>query len=67
MTFVLFIVIAVCVILFVVLLAGRRRSNSDDAVASFREHLDALSSESRQHVIDRVRSQVSDTETEHGA
>jgi len=49
------------------LLAGRRRSNSDDAVASFRQHLDALSSESRQHVIDRVQSQSNDSETEHGA
>ncbi len=67
MTFVLFAVLAVCATVFVVLLASRRRPNSDDAVASFRRHLDALSTESRQDVIDRVQSQPSITETEHGA
>lgn len=67
MTLVLSAVIVVCVTVFAVLLAGHRRSNSDDAVASFREHLDALSPESRQHMFDRVQSRVTDAETDHGA
>lgn len=66
MTLVLVLVVTVCAGVFVALVASRRQSASDDAVASFRKHLDALSVESRQHVIDRARSRTNDEEATHG-
>ena len=67
MTLVLLVVVVLCAVVFLTLAASRRRSGSDDAVASFRKHLDALSLESRQGVIDRARSQMNNEETPHGA
>ena len=67
MTIVLILVVTVCVGVLVALVASRRRVASDDAVASFRKHLDALSMEARQQVIDRARAQNDHEESAHGA
>jgi hypothetical protein len=66
-TIVLILVVSICAGVFVALAASRRQAASDDAVASFRKHLDALSVESRQHVIDRARARTNDEEATHGA
>ena len=67
MTTILIFVVTICAGVFVALVASRRQAASDDAVASFRKHLDALSVESRQHVIDRARARSNDEEATHGA
>ncbi|MEY4360840.1 MAG: hypothetical protein RL391_146 [Actinomycetota bacterium] len=67
MTLVLLAVVVLCAAVFLSLAASRRRAGSDDAVASFRKHLDALSLESRQSVIDRARLQMNHEESPHGA
>ncbi|MDA2957416.1 MAG: hypothetical protein ACO39Y_02220 [Ilumatobacteraceae bacterium] len=54
MTVVLIGVVAVCVAIFFALAIARRTPSSDDGVASFRKHLDALSPEARRQVIDRM-------------
>ncbi|MEY2995440.1 MAG: hypothetical protein RLZ86_1489 [Actinomycetota bacterium] len=54
MTVVLVGVVAVCLAIFFALAIARRTPSSDDGVASFRKHLDALSPEARRQVIDRM-------------
>lgn len=54
MTAVLVGLVIVCIVVFVALAIARRTPSSDDGVASFRKHLDALSPEARRQVIDRV-------------
>ncbi|MDA0371047.1 MAG: hypothetical protein O3C62_02030 [Actinomycetota bacterium] len=54
MTVVLVGVVAVCLAIFLALAIARRTPSSDDGVASFRKHLDALSPEARRQVIDRM-------------
>ena len=54
MTVVLIGVVAVCLAIFFALAVARRTPSSDDGVASFRKHLDALSPEARRQVIDRM-------------
>ena len=54
MTVVLIGVVAVCVAIFFALAIARQTPSSDDGVASFRKHLDALSPEARRQVIDRM-------------
>lgn len=48
-------IIVVVVAVFVVLGARRRTPASDDGVAAFRRHLDALSPEARRSVIERAQ------------
>lgn len=67
MTLALLAVVVVCTSVFLALAASRRRAESDDAVASFRRHLDALSLDSRREVIERARVHGGDEETTHGA
>ncbi len=57
MTVVLVGVVVVCVGIFLALAIARRTPSSDDGVASFRKHLDALSPEARRQVIDRIQPQ----------
>ncbi len=57
MTVVLVGIVIVCVAIFVALAVARRTPSSDDGVASFRKHLDALSPEARRQVIDRMQPQ----------
>jgi uncharacterized MAPEG superfamily protein len=56
MTVVLVSIVVVCVGIFLALAIARRTPSSDDGVASFRKHLDALSPEARRQVIDRMQS-----------
>jgi hypothetical protein len=56
MTVVLVGIVVVCVGIVVALAIARRTPSSDDGVASFRKHLDALSPEARRQVIDRMQS-----------
>jgi hypothetical protein len=56
MTVVLVGIVVVCVGIFLALAIARRTPSSDDGVASFRKHLDALSPEARRQVIDRMQS-----------
>ena len=57
MTAVLVGIVVVCVGVFLALAIARRTPSSDDGVASFRKHLDALSPEARRQVIDRMQPQ----------
>ena len=57
MTIVLVGIVVVCVGIFLALAIARRTPSSDDGVASFRKHLDALSPEARRQVIDRMQPQ----------
>ena len=57
MTIVLIGIVVVCVGIFLALAIARRTPSSDDGVASFRKHLDALSPEARRQVIDRMQPQ----------
>ncbi len=65
MTIALVVIVVVIVVVFVVLVASRRTPSSNDGVDDFRRHLDALSPESRQQVIDRARDQ--EAGDDHGA
>ena len=56
MTVVLVGIVVVCIGIFLALVMARRTPSSDDGVASFRKHLDALSPEARRQVIDRMQS-----------
>lgn len=55
MTAVLVGIVLVTAAVLVSLAVSRRTPSSDDHVASFRKHLDALSPEARRQVFDRVR------------
>lgn len=57
MTVVLVGIVIVCVAIVLALAIARRTPSSDDGVASFRRHLDALSPEARRQVIDRMQPQ----------
>lgn len=61
MTVVLVGVVVVCVGIFLALAIARRTPSSDDGVASFRKHLDALSPEARRQVIDRMQPKPTET------
>lgn len=61
MTVVLIGIVVVCVGIFLALVIARRTPSSDDGVASFRKHLDALSPEARRAVIDRMQPQSNET------
>jgi hypothetical protein len=63
MTAVLIGIVVVCVGIFLALVIARRTPSSDDGVASFRKHLDALSPEARRAVIDRMQPHASTKET----
>ncbi|HEY7626317.1 MAG TPA: hypothetical protein VH761_04590 [Ilumatobacteraceae bacterium] len=56
------VIVAVAVVLLAIigLIAYSRRPRQDSGVASFRRHIDALSSESRRELKDRVRPAVDD-------
>lgn len=60
MTAVLVGIVVVCAVVFVALAFARRTPSSDDGVASFRKHLDALSPEARRQVIDRMSGPAAD-------
>ena len=60
--------ILVVVLLFVVvMMASRRTPSSDDGVADFQRHLNALSPESRRVVLDRQRMAGDMEEDQDGA
>ncbi|MEY3680456.1 MAG: hypothetical protein ACO27U_02540 [Ilumatobacteraceae bacterium] len=61
MTIVLVGIVVVCMAIFVALAVARRTPSSDDGVASFRKHLDALSPEARRQVIDRMQPPPTET------
>lgn len=52
-------IIAIAIIALAVLLILRRTKRSDDAVSDFRRQINALSSDARKNVTERVR-QISD-------
>ncbi|MBL6636506.1 MAG: hypothetical protein O3B40_05670 [Actinobacteria bacterium] len=52
-------IIVVAIIALAILLIIRRTKRSDDAVSDFRRQINALSSDARKNVTDRVR-QISD-------
>ncbi len=58
------IIIAAAVVALALLVVARRTQRSDDAVSDFRRQIDALSSDSRRAVTDRVRRLRDVTETE---
>ncbi|MEY3092334.1 MAG: hypothetical protein RL413_1151 [Actinomycetota bacterium] len=60
MTVALVVIVIVIALVFVVLIASRRTPASNDGVDDFRRHLDALSPEARQQVIDRVQHREED-------
>lgn len=60
MTAALVVVVIVIALVFVVLIVSRRTPTSNDGVDDFRRHLDALSPEARQQVIDRVQHREED-------
>lgn len=60
-------ILAVVLLFVVVMTASRRTPVSDDGVADFQRHLNALSPEARRVVLDRERPVEQDPEVEHGA
>lgn len=54
-------IIAIAIVALALLLIVRRTKRSDDAVSDFRRQINALSSDARKNVTDRVR-QISDEE-----
>lgn len=57
MVYVLVAVVLVCVIVFAVMVTSRRTPSSDDSVADFQRHLNALSPEARRHVVEPFDNQ----------
>jgi hypothetical protein len=52
MVYVLLGVVASCVVVFAVLATSRRTPASNDSVAEFQRHLNALSPEARRHTVE---------------
>jgi len=52
MVYVLLAVVAICVVVFAVLATSRRTPSSNDSVADFQRHLNALSPEARRHTVE---------------
>jgi hypothetical protein len=52
MVYVLLAVVIVCVAVFAVLATSRRTPSSNDNVADFQRHLNALSPEARRHTVE---------------
>lgn len=65
MTAILVGVVVVCAGIVIALFVARRTPSSDDGVASFRKHLDALSPEARRQVIDRMTDHTNDHASAH--
>lgn len=59
MTAVLIGIVVGIIVVFVGIVVVRRTPSSDDRVADFRRHLDALSPDARQQVIETVRNEES--------
>lgn len=65
MVYVLLAVVIVCVVVFAVLATSRRTPASNDNVADFQRHLNALSPEARRHTVENypvVTSPIEETE-----
>lgn len=67
MTAILVGIIVVVTAVFGVIAARRRTPSSDDGVAAFRRHLDALSPEARRSVIERAQPPATGQERSDGA
>jgi hypothetical protein len=52
MVYVLLAVVAICVVVFAVLATSRRTPSSNDSVADFQRHLNALSPEARRNTVE---------------
>lgn len=52
MVYVLLGVVMVCLVIFAVLATSRRTPTSNDSVADFQRHLNALSPEARRHTVE---------------
>ena len=62
MVYVLLAVVVVCVVVFAVLATSRRTPTSNDSVADFQRHLNALSPEARRHTVENYPVVTSPTE-----
>ena len=52
MVYVLLGVVVICVVVFAALATSRRTPSSNDSVAEFQSHLNALSPEARRHTVE---------------
>ena len=52
MVYVLLGVVVICVVVFAALATSRRTPSSNDSVAEFQRHLNALSPEARRHTVE---------------
>ena len=52
MVYVLIAVVIICVVMFAALATSRRTPSSNDSVADFQRHLNALSPEARRHTVE---------------
>ena len=62
MVYILLAVVVVCVVVFAVLATSRRTPTSNDSVADFQRHLNALSPEARRHTVENYPVVASPTE-----
>jgi hypothetical protein len=65
MVYVLLAVVVICVVVFAALATSRRTPASNDSVADFQRHLNALSPEARRHTVENypvVTSPIEETE-----
>jgi hypothetical protein len=62
MVYVLVAVVVICVVVFAALATSRRTPTSNDSVADFQRHLNALSPEARRHTVENYPVVTSTTE-----
>ncbi len=62
MVYILLAVVVICVVVFAVLATSRRTPTSNDGVADFQRHLNALSPEARRHTVENYPVVTSPTE-----
>ncbi|MEI7505910.1 MAG: hypothetical protein WCK23_03740 [Actinomycetes bacterium] len=62
MVYILLAVVIICVVVFAGLATSRRTPTSNDSVADFQRHLNALSPEARRHTVENYPVVTSPTE-----